>query len=106
MVYLSWSPPLTPYGYVVAYTVVVEVDSLFSSNTSSLTVGAVSNVTVEELLPNSNYNFSIAASTRIGMGPYDTVSAMTPEGSKPRSLKSLRSLKALKNPSRYFSLPS
>ena len=84
-VFLNWYLPVTPYGVVVSYTIVVEDDT---NNATTVVVSAstslqgVTSTTVGELLPFTNYNFSIAASTRIGMGPYDTVTAMTPQASK------------------------
>ena len=79
---LSWSPPLTPYGIIVSYTILAQPDSNYSTNTTTIVVGPVSSAIVEELLPNTNYNFSVAAATRVGTGPYAGVTAMTPEGSK------------------------
>jgi hypothetical protein len=66
----------------VSYTILVE---LSDDNTSTaITVGAPlgTSYTVEELLPFSYYNFSVAASTRIGRGPYSMVTTMTPQASE------------------------
>ena len=40
------------------------------------------NFTINELRPYTVYNFSVAASTRIGRGPFDVVTAQTPQSSK------------------------
>ena len=80
---LSWSPPLTPYGIIVSYTILVELSD--GNTTTTITVNAAlgTGYTVEELLPYSYYNLSVAASTRIGMGPYsDVTTTMTPQDSE------------------------
>lgn len=82
-VYLTWSAPLLPYGNIVSYTVLIE-EGLVGGNVTML-VGNSSlgtSSTVTDLLPFTYYNFSIAASTRIGTGPYDIISITTPQASK------------------------
>ena len=79
-VYLSWSPPLIPYGYIISYTILVE-ESLTGGNVTTI-VAFGNSFTVINLVPFTYYNFSIAASTRIGVGPYDTVITRTPEASE------------------------
>lgn len=82
-VFLSWLPPMTPYGIVLYYTILVEEDSLVERNISGIVVNAqqleVFNITVVGLLPYTDYNFSIAAATRVGTGPYDWITIMTPQ---------------------------
>ena len=53
-------------------------------NVTTVVVNASSGAIVTGLLPFSSYNFSVAASTKRGMGPYDNISASTPQGSKSR----------------------
>lgn len=91
---LNWSPPLVPYGVITNYVIQAEpllVDGANTTTTTSIIVSALTgtNYTVENLIPYTLYNFSVAASTRVGTGPSDTVSAQTPQASpygSPRSL--------------------
>lgn len=81
-VYLFWSPPITPYGNVVSYTILVK-EGIVGRNLTSLVVNSSSlDITMTNLLPFTYYNFSVAASTRIGTGPYETISTTTPQASK------------------------
>ena len=87
-VFLSWSPPLVPYGIILSYTISVE-EALIGGNVTSLIANATlgTSFTVVDLIPYTFYNFTIAASTRIGTGPSDTVSTRTPQASKfPKTL--------------------
>lgn len=79
-VYLAWSPPQIPNGEILSYTILVE-EGLVGGNVTTLTVNS-SFETVTNLLPYTYYNFSIAASTRIGTGPYNIISTTTPQASK------------------------
>lgn len=82
-VHLAWSPPLYPYGYIESYTILVK-DGMIRENATIIHVNSTlgtSNI-VAGLFPFTHYNFSIAASTRIGTGPYDTISIITPQASK------------------------
>ncbi len=79
-VFLSWSPPLTPNGLVVIYTLLVE-EYLVGENVTTIVVMGTS-LTVVDLIPYTFYNFSVSASTRIGEGPHDVVSTRTPQDSK------------------------
>ncbi len=79
-VFLSWSPPLTPNGFVITYTILAE-ESLTGGNVTNIVVMGTSS-TVVDLIPYTFYNFSVSASTRIGEGPYDVVSTRTPQASK------------------------
>ena len=79
-VFLTWSPPLVPYGNIVSYTILVE-EGLVGGNVSVILVNSSSAV-VTNLLPFTYYNFSVAASTRIGTGPSDVISTKTPQASK------------------------
>ena len=85
-VYLSWSPPLTPQGSVVSYSILIVEDSPGVDNATTVIISAssmgVTSATLDNLLPFTYYNFSVAASTRVGMGPYDVVSAVTPQASE------------------------
>lgn len=82
-VYLNWSLPLIPYGIVVSYTILVE-ESLPGGNITTIVTNSSlgTSITVGELLPFTSYNFSVAASTRVGRGPYDIVTASTPQASQ------------------------
>ena len=87
-VFLSWSPPLVPYGIILSYTISVE-EALIGGNVTFLIANATlgTSFTVVDLIPYTFYNFTIAASTRIGTGPSDTVSTRTPQASKfPKTL--------------------
>ncbi len=79
-VYLSWSLPLTPYGNVVSYTILIEEALMGGNVTTVIAMGTSS--TLVQLLPYTSYNFSVAASTRIGRGPFDTVTIQTPQASE------------------------
>ena len=82
-VHLTWSPPLIPYGIIVSYIILVE-EGLAGGNVTTLVANSslgTSNM-VTNLLPYTYYNFSVAASTRIGTGPYDTVSTTTAQTSE------------------------
>ena len=86
---LGWSPPLVPYGVIVSYTIQVEPLLVGGANTTTTTTTTIivsaltgTNYTVENLSPYTLYNFSVAASTRVGTGPSDSVSAQTPQSSK------------------------
>ena len=76
---LTWDPPPAEdqNGIIVSYVInVTEADSgvsfqLFSRNTS---------LSVSSLLPFTSYNFLIAASTSIGVGPFSRLLTLqTPE---------------------------
>ena len=79
-VYLTWSPPFIPYGNIVSYTILIE-EGLIGGNVTTLVVNSSSD-TVTGLLPFTYYNFSVAASTRIGTGPYSIISTKTLQDSK------------------------
>ena len=82
-VHLTWSPPLIPYGIIVSYIILVE-EGPAGGNVTTLVANSslgTSNM-VTNLLPYTYYNFSVAASTRIGTGPYDTVSTTTAQTSE------------------------
>lgn len=80
---LIWSPPLIPHGNIVSYTILVKYASNGGNVTTVVTsASSGTNYTINNLLPFTFYNFSIAASTRIGTGPYATTSIQTPQDSK------------------------
>ena len=79
-VYLSWSPPLVPYGNIVSYTILIEEALVGGNVTTVIAMGTSS--TLVELVPYTFYNFSVAASTRIGTGPFDMVTIQTPQASE------------------------
>ena len=83
---LNWSPPLGPYGVITNYVIQAEPLLVDGANTTTTTiiVSALTgtNYTVEGLSPYTMYNFSVAASTRVGTGPSDSVSAQTPQASE------------------------
>ena len=79
-VYLSWSPPLVPYGNIVSYTILIE-EALVGGNITTV-IAMETNSTLVQLLPYTYYNFSVAASTRIGRGPFNTITIQTPQTSE------------------------
>lgn len=82
-VHLTWSPPLYPYGNIVSYTILVEEGEVGGNLTTILVNASLgTSDTVTDLLPFTHYNFSVAASTRVGTGPYDIISTTTPQASK------------------------
>lgn len=61
---------MIPYGIVVSYSIMVE-ESIGGGNVTAIAVSSSlgTSHTVTNLIPYTNYNFSVAASTRIGTGP-------------------------------------
>ena len=79
---LRWDPPLPEdrngpiTGYLVNVTV-VETGEMFEINTTLTTFGLFF------LTPFTTYEFTIAASTEVGLGPFsEVVSVLTPEDGK------------------------
>ena len=81
-VYLTWSPPLIPYGHILTYTILVEAALIGRNVTIVANSSDGTNNIVTNLLPFTHYNFSVAASTRIGRGPFVAISTTTPQDSK------------------------
>ena len=79
---LSYSPPLVTYGYIVSYSIFVAKASLSGGNSSLIIANGSGPFIVENLSPYTYYNISIAASTRIGTGPYNTIIIRTFQDSK------------------------
>ena len=77
-VFLSWSPPLTPYGNIVSYTIQIEDED---GNVTVVIVSSIS-ATLADLPPYSDLRFNVSAATRIGNGPYVTITISTPEDSE------------------------
>ena len=77
-VFLSWSPPLTPYGNIVSYTIQIEDED---GNVTVVIVSTTS-ATLGNLTPYSDFRFNVSAATRIGDGPYETITISTPEDSE------------------------
>lgn len=74
---VTWSDPDTPYGIVISYTVTYNITEVMASFvTESQTV------TLEDLDEYSVYVIYVAASTRIGTGPYAQVHKRTGQASK------------------------
>ena len=70
---LKWEAPPLPSqnGIIIGYTIqVLKVDNIKSFN--SLRTFKESTLTVTNLEDNTEYNFSVAANTIIGAGPYTT----------------------------------
>jgi len=80
--FLNYSSPLVPYGYITSYSIQVIETNALGSNASILVANSSGSFTVIGLLPFTYYNISVAASTRIGMGPYDAVIIRTFQDSK------------------------
>ena len=79
---LRWDPPLPEdrNGPITSYLVnvtVIETGEVFEINTTLTTFSLLF------LTPFTTYEFTIAASTEVGLGPYsETVSVLTPEDGK------------------------
>ena len=79
---LSWQPPFIEdqNGVITLYT--VNVTSVTAGYMMTLSTSDTE-LTVTELDPFTLYNFTVAAATSIGSGPFsDPVQAMTTEGSE------------------------
>ena len=74
---LTWSLPVVPYGIIVSYSLLVEES--VGGNVTAVVVNSTfgTNFAVTNLSPFTSYNISIAASTRIGKGPFSTISIKT-----------------------------
>ena len=77
-VFLNWSSPTLPYGIIISYTVTYS-----SSNDDFQEIridgNKTTNYTVQGLNEDTVYRFAVYASTRIGAGPSDEVTARTDE---------------------------
>ncbi len=81
-VYLTYSPPLVPYGFITSYSISVMKSYDFNSNATVLMANSSGSYLVDSLSPYTYYNISIAASTRIGSGPYSSIHIRTLQDSK------------------------
>ena len=81
---LQWMEPDMPNGvitrYQVEYRMAFSDDSFVSQNATSLTY------IVTGLSPFTEYEFRVAAATRVGLGPYSGVVATFTTGKFPESL--------------------
>jgi len=77
-VFLSWSSPTLPYGIIISYTITY---SASSNDTQDIRLAGneTTNYTVQGLNEDTIYRFAVYASTRIGAGPSDEVTARTDE---------------------------
>ena len=65
---VTWSDPDIPYGVVISYTVMYNI----SENSTSFVTESQS-VVLEELDEYTVYAINVAASTRVGTGPFARV---------------------------------
>ena len=86
---LMWDPPTFPNGIILSYRLEyfgVETTSIVNSSfydVRDMTVYNVTSTIINELVPFSTYNITVAAATSIGEGPPSSMVAnMTKEGSK------------------------
>ena len=79
---LTWSLPVVPNGKIVSYSLLVE-DSV-GGNVTAVVVNSTqgNSYTLTNLFPFTSYNISIAASTRIGKGPFSIISIKTLQDSE------------------------
>lgn len=75
---VTWSDPDTPYGIIVSYTVTYNLTELMVS-----LVTESQTATLDGLDEYTIYVIYVAASTRIGTGPYAQVHKRTGQASKP-----------------------
>ena len=77
-VFLNWSSPTLPYGIIISYTITY---SASSNDTQDIRLAGneTTNYTVQGLNEDTIYRFAVYASTRIGAGPSDEVTARTDE---------------------------
>ena len=73
---LTWSEPLLPYGIIVSYTVTYNISG---ENNISIVVDSSDPqvLIIAQLQEHTWYRFEVFASTRIGDGPYATVTSRT-----------------------------
>ena len=80
---LSWMEPDMPNGVITRYQIEIRASftnqSLVSQNTTSLTY------TVTGLSPYTQYDFRVAAATRVGLGPYTSTITKSVTGKYPRN---------------------
>ena len=72
---LTWSPPLLPYGILLSYTITYNA----SNGNISIMVNATHprNYLTAQLEEHTWYRFELLASTRVGGGPYTTLTTRT-----------------------------
>jgi len=77
-VFLIWSSPTLPYGVITSYTITY---NLSSNDTQDIRLAGneTTNYTVQGVNEDTIYRFAVYASTRIGAGPSDEVTARTDE---------------------------
>ena len=72
---LMWSLPLLPYGILLSYTITYNV----SNGNISIVVNATNprNYLIAHLEEHTWYRLELFASTRVGSGPYTTLTTRT-----------------------------
>ncbi|XP_051512787.1 phosphatidylinositol phosphatase PTPRQ-like [Myxocyprinus asiaticus] len=83
-IYVSWSPPVEANGEIVDYAIVLQGPGAVNRTNSPET-----HLTLTDLTPFTPYNLSIAAVTRVGVGPSVIIPLHTDEAgpvSPPRNL--------------------
>ncbi|XP_051579937.1 LOW QUALITY PROTEIN: phosphatidylinositol phosphatase PTPRQ [Myxocyprinus asiaticus] len=73
-IYVSWFPPIEANGKIVEYAVVLQGPGAVNRTTTPET-----HLTLTDLSPFTPYNLSIAAATRVGVGPSVIISLHTDE---------------------------
>lgn len=76
---LSWEPPLPEFrnGIINSYTLSCDAED---GTNIDLILNAVSQISLYDLSPNTEYTCRVAASTAPGMGPYTADISVTTEG--------------------------
>ena len=68
-VHLSWSPPRLPYGVITSYTITYNATQRVT-HVVLIPGNKTTNYIIDNLNEDTNYTFTVYASTRIGAGPY------------------------------------
>ena len=67
---VQWSPPLTPNGVIIFYTIYISGNAAYNITTNENSDNySVQNFTVVGLSPNKLVNISLSANTKVGEGP-------------------------------------
>ena len=74
---MQWSPPLTPNGVVIFYTIYINGNAAYNITTNESSYNIVQNFTVVGLSPNQLVYVRVSASTKIGEGPLTEQQSVT-----------------------------